>query len=290
MDEKNKMNRSGKKMDPDPKLIIFTDLDGTLLDAGYSFNKALTALALIREQNIPLIICSSKTRVEIEHCRKKLKNTWPFISENGGGIYIPDNSTLKMKKSKFRTENRDSYMNIKLGAEYRQLRNALQELRSEGFAVKGFGDMSVKEVADLTGLKTADAKRAKQREFDEPFVFQGNKTALRKLRRSIEAKGFNYTRGEFHHIMGDSDKGRAVGILKELYKKQYGAIITAGMGDSVNDIEMLCRVDYPVVVQKNDGTYNAQVLKHVKGHMRAGGIGPEGWNKSVIKLITDSMH
>jgi len=72
------------------KIIIFTDLDGTLLDnSSYSFEAALPALQLIKEKNIPLIICSSKTRKEIEHYRKKLYNLHPFISENGGGIFIP---------------------------------------------------------------------------------------------------------------------------------------------------------------------------------------------------------
>lgn len=72
------------------KIIIVTDLDGTLLDCSdYSFDKALPALQLIKEKNIQLIICSSKTRKEIEHYRKKLYNLHPFVSENGGGIFIP---------------------------------------------------------------------------------------------------------------------------------------------------------------------------------------------------------
>jgi mannosyl-3-phosphoglycerate phosphatase len=68
------------------RVLIFTDLDGTLLDSSYSFNDALPALDLIRERAIPLIICSSKTRAEIEHYRKRLDNRHPFISENGGGF------------------------------------------------------------------------------------------------------------------------------------------------------------------------------------------------------------
>ena len=52
-----------------PELIIFTDLDGTLLDFRYSYKEAVPALNLIRKKNIPLIICSSKTRAEIEKCR-----------------------------------------------------------------------------------------------------------------------------------------------------------------------------------------------------------------------------
>ena len=74
------------------KSIIFTDLDGTLLDQyNYSYKKAIKALNLIRKKDIPLVFCTSKTRAEIEFYRKKLSNKHPFISENGGAIFIPNN-------------------------------------------------------------------------------------------------------------------------------------------------------------------------------------------------------
>ena len=68
-----------------PETVIFTDLDGTLLDADtFSFDPAEPALRLIRARSIPLILSSSKTRAEIEVYRKRLDNSHPFISENGG--------------------------------------------------------------------------------------------------------------------------------------------------------------------------------------------------------------
>ena len=73
-----------------PISIIFSDLDGTLLDSvDYSFAAALPALEAIRTQDVPLILCSSKTRAEIEVYRQRLNNEHPFITENGGGIFIP---------------------------------------------------------------------------------------------------------------------------------------------------------------------------------------------------------
>ncbi len=268
------------------QLIIFTDLDGTLLDSAYSFEKAAPALKLIEEHNIPLIVCSSKTRVEIEHCREQLNNEHPFIAENGGGIFITKD--LRVTNYEFRINEEEDYNVIELGATYVDLRRTLKELRSEGFDVRGFGDMTVQEVVELTGLKLADAKRAQQRDYDEPFVFHGDKNSEEKLKRRIKAKGFNYTKGEFFHIMGDSDKGRAVDIVKKFYASEKQKIITVALGDSVNDIEMLQRVDYPVVVQKKDGSYNPQIIRKVKGCMRAEGVGPEGWNQAVINIIENT--
>ena len=275
------------------KKIIFTDLDGSLLDSDYSFNDALPALELIKADSVPLVLCSSKTKMEIEFIRKKLKNSHPFISENGGGLFTPKgyfkfqipNLPAGRQGYKFQIKEDGKYLMIKLGADYAELRNALTELREEGFDITGFGDMSIKEIVKLTGLIPADAKRARQRYFDEPFVSHSKSKDVANLKRRIRAKGFNYTQGEFFHIMGGSDKGRAVNIIKRLYAKKYSKIVTIALGDSPNDIEMLQNVDYPVIVQKKDGLYNREVIRKVKRCIKADGIGPEGWNKAVIKLL-----
>jgi len=267
-------------------LIIFTDLDGTLLDSHYSFQQALPALKMIMEKDVPLILCSSKTRTEIEHCRNELGNEHPFISENGGGVFISKkNYELRLTNYDLRIEKDAHYTQITLGADYSKLRDALAELRSEGFDVNGFGDMSVEEVAEITGLKIPDAERARERDFDEPFVFKGDEAAEKLLKDRIKVKGYNSTQGEFFHIMGDSDKGRAVDIMKELYSQQKERLITMALGDSPNDIEMLQKVDIPVVVQKKDGSYHPRIIAEVDGCIKADGIGPDGWNKAVIDLL-----
>jgi mannosyl-3-phosphoglycerate phosphatase len=83
--------------------------------------------------------------------------------------------------------------------------------------------------------------------------------------------------------MGKSDKGRAVEIVKRLFEKQYRNVKTVALGDSPNDIEMLQNVDYPVAVQKRDGSYDRRI--RVTRLIRAEGIGPEGWNRAVIDLL-----
>ncbi len=267
-------------------LIIFTDMDGTLLDNAYSFEKALPALELIREKNIPLVLCSSKTRAEIERYRVRLENTHPFISENGGGIFIPKNYFRPEILSRCPgTPEAGDYIVIRLGTNYADLRKALTELRSEGFDITGFGDMNSAEIAALTGLEISEAAMAAQRDFDEPFRFRGDEKALKKLLQRIRSKGFNYTLGELLHLTGNNDKGRAVEVLKRLYAAQYGAIITAAFGDSPNDIEMLKKVDYPVVVRRNDGRCNPRILREVRGCIKSDRPGPEGWNRAVIKLL-----
>jgi mannosyl-3-phosphoglycerate phosphatase family protein len=272
------------------KPIIFTDLDGTLLEyQTYSFTAALQALNVVKQKEIPLVLCSSKTRAEIEYWREKLDNIHPFIAENGGGIFIPhsyfltnDLAAVWPKKIKI-----DEYFVLILGTPYPQLRGVLEELKREGFRIKGFGDMDAMEVAEITQLSLEEARLAKQREFDEPFVFNGGQKELSRLLDSIEGKGLRYTQGMFYHLLGDNDKGKAVDILKKLYQKKFGNIFTIALGDSPLDLPMLVEVDYPVIVKNYKGEYNQKVV--LPNLIKADGIGPKGWNEAVLKVIQERL-
>ncbi|MEW6109500.1 MAG: HAD-IIB family hydrolase [Nitrospirota bacterium] len=267
------------------KIIVFTDLDGTLLDsATYSFEKALPALELLKQNNFPLVICSSKTRREIERYREKLGNNDPFISENGGGIFIPKNYfNSRVESPGFNVDIESDYDVIRLGAKYSELRKALNILKEKGFGIKGFGDMTAEELKEIAGLSIAEADMSKERDFDEPFIFEGNE---QELFNAITIMGFNYTKSEFYHILGNSDKGKAVSILAGLYRKEYGLIFTVALGDNPNDIPMLEIVDCPVVVKKRDGSYDPGIK--IAGIIRAEGIGPEGWDKAVSRLVLEA--
>ncbi len=270
------------------RIVIFTDLDGTLLDqATYSFGDASGALELIRSHGVPLVVCSSKTRVEIEHYRGKLGNGDPFISENGGAVFVPRQYFPEDTWSSvpFEDDEKGRYRVIRLGARYRDLRRAVFELRGEGFEIQGFGDMTPEEIAAATGLNGNEAVMAKAREFDEPFIFRGGPEGHEKLVEAVKEKGFNITRGAFYHILGDSDKGKAVGILAGLYRRQYGEIVTVALGDSPNDLPMLRCVDHPFIVEKNDGGYDPRFAG--EDFNRAEGIGPAGWNRAVLKFLEE---
>lgn len=267
------------------KPVIFTDLDGTLLDERYSFRAAEGALALIEERGIPLVICSSKTRAEIELYRRKLNNQHPFIAENGGGVFVPRGYfPADTGLSGFMVIAEADCQVIRLGMEYAELRRAMEELRGEGFEVKGFGDMSVEEVSRLTGLSLEEATASKKRNFDEPFLFRGDRVQLPLLYRAIRKKGLRFTEGRFFHILGESDKGKAVTLLSALYRAKHSEIVTIGIGDSPNDIPMLKSVNYPIIVKHPDGTFDPRI--HLGWVIKADGVGPEGWNKAVTAILS----
>lgn len=262
-----------------PDTIIFSDLDGTLLDAAdYSFAAAKPALGLIRARGIPLVLCSSKTRAEIEEHRRRLNNEHPFIAENGGGIFIPQGYFTVP----FEAETFDGYRLVRLGTPYAEIRRRFVALRDRlGAKVRGFADMTDREVAGLTGLSPGEAALAKRRDFDEPFVFDGPHDE--SFLRAIEDSGLHWTQGRFFHILGDHDKGRAVNLLKSLYRREYGAVASIGLGDSLNDLPMLQAVGRPVLVRKADGGFDARV--DLPGLLKTQQPGPLGWNDAVLQLL-----
>lgn len=264
-----------------PDTIIFSDLDGTLLDsADYSFAAALTALEALRARGAPLILCSSKTRAEMEVYRRRLDNGHPFIAENGGGIFIPHGYF----SVPFDAVESGGYRLILLGMPYAEIRGRFVRLRERFSArVRGFADMEVGEVAALTGLSRDEADLAKRRDFDEPFVFEG--APDESFLKAIEAGGLRWTQGRLFHIMGDHDKGRAVNLLKSLYRREYGAVASIGLGDGLNDLPMLQSVDCPVLVRHADGGFDARI--DLPGLLKTQQPGTAGWNDAVLHLLAE---
>jgi mannosyl-3-phosphoglycerate phosphatase len=266
------------------RLIVISDLDGTLLDGDYSLAAAAPALQMLRAHKIPLILCSSKTRPEIEYYREQLGNQHPFISENGGGVFIPEGYfPPRVFRHGPLAEELGGYWLFRLGAPYALLRHALGELRREGFELTGFGDMSVTEISALTRLPLAQAALAKERDFDEPFLFRGTPREQTRLEESIRRHRLHLTRGRLWHLLGDSDKGRAVALLLTCYRASGDDLLAIGLGDQRNDFPLLEQVDIPILIRQPEGDYAPGFT--APGLLHSDRVGPAGWNEMLLSLL-----
>jgi mannosyl-3-phosphoglycerate phosphatase len=269
-------------------LVLFTDLDGTLLDhESYSWRAAEIALDEIRRRKIPLVFCTSKTRAEVEFLRRKMDVEHPFITENGGGIFIP-HGYFRHRLEGARTVK--SFHCLALARPYEEITAALEELAVEaGVEAVGFHQMRPKEIADNCGLPQAHAELAKLRDFDEPFFFAGS-TPEAEERFVALARGrkLEISRGSrFWHLHGGSDKGRAVRLLMDHFRKSRRGerLRSVGLGDAANDIPMLAATDQAILVQRYDGSYDQSALEKLPRATRALAPGPEGWNLAVLQLL-----
>jgi mannosyl-3-phosphoglycerate phosphatase len=266
------------------QVIIFTDLDGTLLDHhDYSFIEAQDALDKIRDAGIPLIMCSSKTRAEIEVWRKRLHNKDPFISENGGAIFYPKGGLTPGSGDLM---NRGGYNVQELGMFYPELLVRFKILKNSlGDRIRGFSEMDAREVAASTGLSVQDAELAKNREYSEPFIFRGNKYESQLLEERVKTLSLNLTQGgRFFHLLGDNNKGRAIRLLAGVYRSNFSRVKTVAVGDSANDYAMLQEADIPILVQKPGGGYDESAAG-LSNLVRGPGVGPKGWNSALLDIL-----
>jgi mannosyl-3-phosphoglycerate phosphatase len=262
-------------------LVVFTDLDGTLLaEDTYSFEAAQPALDRLAELGMPCVIVTSKTRAEVEALRIRLRNRHPFVVENGGAAFIPRGYFP------FRIEgavSRDGYEVLEFGTRYAVIAKALDEASAEtGCAVRAFHALSDAEVGELCGLDLAAARLARMREYDEPFSIAGQ-DRTNALLVALEQRGLRWTRGgRFHHAMGGSGKGQAVAALLALFRRAHPGLVSAGLGDSPNDLEFLRLVDEAVIVRSHHS--QADLVRQTGGVLTRE-RGPRGWNGAVTGLI-----
>jgi mannosyl-3-phosphoglycerate phosphatase len=264
-------------------MMIFTDLDGSLLDhADYSYESALPALEKIRSGNVPLVMCTSKTRKEVEPLMAELRLREPFIVENGGGVYFPE------RYRKFRIEKgtvEEGMTRIGLGAPYEAIRAFVKETGGR-YGVRGFGDMSVRELAELTGLPAEKAALARMREFSEPFVMDGE-GKYSEFEQAAREAGFDITSGgRFGCLVGNrQDKGAAVRLVQEIFEGNLGyRCVSVGIGDSLNDLPMLQAVDVQILIPHPDGRCEDAALPNL---IRATMPGSRGWNQVVHAFLSN---
>ncbi len=232
-----------------PKTVVFSDLDGTLLDAeDYSFEPARPTLALLRERGIPLVLATSKTAVELEPLCLALECDGPFIAENGGFLHVPAGSLGEDEPAADYT----------LGVPYSSIVANLAGLRRRfGFRFRGFADMDVAEVMALTGLDKEAASRARQREATEPLVWDDHAKALDEFRRELAARHLKLLRGgRFWHVQGEHDKADGVRFLVDAWTRTAGGRrpLVIAAGDSPNDLAMLNAADLAIVVPSREGS------------------------------------
>ena len=110
-------------MNANHKVLIFTDLDGSLLDRDtFKFDKILQYIKDLISKGIFIIPNSSKTKKEIDSFNKELDEDLPFIVENGAAIYnlnlINASFPEKISLSREISEILDIF-NIKISKKYK---------------------------------------------------------------------------------------------------------------------------------------------------------------------------
>ena len=246
-------------------LLVFTDLDGTLLShATYQSDGANPALKRLENIGVGVVMASSKTASEIYALREDLRlQQWPAIVENGAGLLKPHAKGAL-----------DDTI-------YAQLRAGLSEISADlRVLFCGFGDMDAAQVADKTGLSLSAAALAKERAFSEPGIWSGTPQEKAMFLEALKAQGISAREGgRFLTLSFGATKADQLAQITKVLAPRH----TIALGDAPNDIEMLEAADFGVIIANPHRTPLPELDGEKSGKIiRTTQSGPVAWNAAIL--------
>ena len=271
-------------------VIIFTDLDGTLLNfKTFEYKIIMPFIENLNKKGVRIIPSSSKCFLEIEHIVKEIGLKTPFIVENGSAIYIPK-ETISQIPTNAIDENK--YWVLELGTERETINKKIRQTDFKDYMrfILFLKNMTKLQQSYYTGLKSDALSRSLDRRYSEPFIWMGNNEHLSEFKKSLNEEGLSIFSGaRLKHLTGLNSKGDAMrellaqpSFLQTMSVDSSEDITTIACGDSENDLSMLEIADYAIVLRLPGR--NPLKLKRKSNFFNSIKVAPDGWKETLLEL------
>ena len=223
------------------KIIIFTDLDGTLLHREtFEFENIKQYIQNLLSKNISIIPNSSKTKAEILNFCHELKEELPFIAENGAAIYKMNLINSDFPEKIILSRDKDEILNVFLKKIPKKFISKCK------FVLKLKKDEQLK----IFGLSEKQLSYASDREFSVPLIFKGNKVEKNNLFKLASDMGLTMQEGgRVINLSDNISKSFAMKKVKRIFEKtEKHELKIIGVGDNFNDLDMLKNSDIACLV------------------------------------------
>lgn len=241
-------------MTPNSRLVVFADVDGVLgdLHGGAFFADAAATLKPLRRDDVPLVLCSSRTRAELEAIQQELGIRHPFVCESGGAVFIPGGYFGFNVPG---ARDLAGYEAVEYGRPYADVVQMLRRT-AERLAIRivGFSDMSVEEVARDCHVPLLQARLAKLRQYSERFrVLDSNESTRSRLVRGLNTTRLRCVTGERYDYVGAPvNTSLGVNLLCGLYQHADENVLTVGIAGRMAGDTLLRQVDRRVTMSSDD--------------------------------------
>jgi mannosyl-3-phosphoglycerate phosphatase len=238
-----------------PKLVVFSGVDSVLSQRQEAdlFGKAAKVLEPLQHADVPVVLCSSKTRAEIEQIQHELGFSHPFVCERDGATFIP---ARYFDFDVPRAREVAGYLAVEFGLPYTNVVQALNRTaRRLAIDVVGFNDMSVDEVARDCHLSLSQARLAMLRDYGEHFRVLGPTCDARpRLFKALAGLGLRCVPGTpYDHVGAPVRNGTGVKFLRSLYERAHGRLLTLGLAEAMADESILPLVDRRILIGSDVG-------------------------------------
>jgi mannosyl-3-phosphoglycerate phosphatase len=214
-------------MNPARQVVVVAG-DATLTRLATTAANAFERLA---RERIAIVICSSKTRAQIERVQQELGFAHPFVAECGAACFSPPGYFGFEIRNARRLAGREV---VEFGRPYHEIVGVLRRTaKREGVEVVGFDDMTVEDVANRCGMSLVEARLAKLREYAEPFQLAlANPVARGRLLKALRGTGLGCWRcDEFDHAGALVDLRSTIDSLMRFFRRSSGPVCTVGLVD-----------------------------------------------------------
>lgn len=267
----------------DDSLLIFTDLDGTLLDSHtFDWQPAAEWLERLQQHRVPVILCSSKTAAEMIAMQKVLGlQGLPLIAENGAVIHLDENWV-----------DHENFPRLINGASHDEIVKVLTQLRERsGDKFTLFSEMDDAALVEITGLTAAQVSLTRLHEASETLIWRDSDERMAAFDATLAGLGLRFVQGaRYWHVLDErAGKDQAVSWLTRQYRQREGkSFTTLGLGDGPNDAPLLDSVDFAVVVKglNRDGVtlHNDDPKRVYRTELK----GPAGWREGLDQMLGSS--
>jgi mannosyl-3-phosphoglycerate phosphatase len=263
--------------------LFVSGIRGCLLDtATGDYDAARPAIAALATLGVPLVLCSSRPRAEVELVARLFGLGTPMIIENGAAVIVPHGHLPHGVPGGRRDGD---HLVLELAPPRQRMREALAEVAAAaGVRVRLLADLPLGDRAARGG--PAGACSSVRHEHTDPFLVDTEDHAA-ALAREAQARGLRVARGEHaFHLLGGADKGLALRTLLSLYEREGVRPRTVALGTWAVDLPMLRAAHRPIVLPGLGGVLEPRLVAGLPEAERARRSGPAGWNDAVLAVLT----
>lgn len=270
-------------------LVVFADIDGLL--SSLTGVEPAAGICAIRElgSEVALVLCSGKTRPEIEHLSQEFGIAHPFICEHGAAAFVPNDY--------FPFDIPDAvsvagYQVVEFGRTAASVGEVLRRTAERhGVSIRTFSEMSVEEVAQDCEVSLLQARLAKLRDYGQLFrVVDSYPEARLRFLDALRGVHLRCVQGSrYDHVGASVDTSVGVGMLRTLYRRMLGPTMTVGVADWLGEGDVLQVVECPIVVVRGRTSTASRVARRIPNLRVVPFSGGREWADGIVGAIQEAM-